>query len=194
MAVPVISELARRVSKRLQVISPAMAVLFLGSIFSAFAQQSFVVSANIQIESGDTWIQANTKYRLYGVQSCLRGTEFKTASDTYDCGLVSLAQFAALTQIATITCQPVAPANDGAIFVICATKLAGVTVNIPNATIDVGTALIASGYAFAAVDRKGAPVNANYLVSELVSKKNRSGLWAGEFVHPVQYLLNGAKP
>ena len=60
-----------------------------------------------------------------------------------------------------------------------------------SVTIDVGTALIASGYAFAAVSKTGAPVNPNYLVTELVAKNARQGLWAGAFTHPVQMLLAG---
>jgi endonuclease YncB( thermonuclease family) len=147
-------------------------------------QKPFVVASNIQVESGDTWTQDGTKFRLYGVQSCLRGTDFAQGAQHDDCGLASIAQFAALVQTSAASCQPLGPANDGAVFVVCGAKVGDVT-------IDVGTALIASGYAFAAVDKAGATVNANYLVTELVAKNGRQGLWAGAFTHPVQMLLKG---
>ena len=147
-------------------------------------QTPFLVARNIQIESGDTWTQDGAKFRLYGVQSCLRGTNFLQDAQHADCGLASIAEFAALIQTSTASCQPLGLANDGAMFVACGAK-------VDNLTIDVGAALIASGYAFAAVDKAGAPINANYLVTELVAKNRGQGLWAGAFTHPVQMLVNG---
>ena len=147
-------------------------------------QKPFAVARNIQIESGDTWTQDGVKFRLYGVQSCLRSTDFVQGAQRIDCGLASLAQFAALIQSSSTSCQPLGAANDGAMFVVCGAKVGSVT-------IDVGTALIASGYAFAAVNKAGAPVNPNYLVTELVAKNHRQGLWSGAFTHPVQLLLTG---
>jgi endonuclease YncB( thermonuclease family) len=153
---------------------------------------SFSVPANIQIETGDTWSQDGRKYRLYGVQSCLRGTNFLTTTETLDCGLVSLAQFAALVKTAPVTCQPVGLAKDGAEFAVCGARFGNGSGKAK--IVDLGTALIAAGYAFAAINQTGTPVNANYLIAELVAKKSRSGLWAGEFRHPVQMLLNGRQP
>ena len=174
-----------------------MALIFLIVAGPEFAvadlvSASFSVPANIQIESGDTWSQDGRKYRLYGVQSCLRGTKFITPTQTLDCGLMSLAQFAALVQTAPVSCQPVGLAKDGAEFAICGARFG----NGSNETkiVDIGTALISSGFAFAAIDQKGTAVNANYLIAELVAKKNRSGLWAGEFRHPVQMLVNSSQP
>jgi endonuclease YncB( thermonuclease family) len=153
---------------------------------------SFSVPANIQIETGDTWSQGGRKYRLYGVQSCLRGTNFITPTETADCGLVSLAQFAALVQTAPVSCQPVGLAKDGAEFAVCGARFG----NGSGETkfVDLGTALISSGFAFAAIDQTGAAVNANYLIAELVAKNKRSGLWAGKFRHPVQMLVTGDQP
>lgn len=148
------------------------------------SQNPFVVASNIQIESGDTWTQGGVKYRLYGVQSCLRGTDVVQGAQRADCGLASIAQFAALVQTSPTSCQPLGAANDGAVFVVCGAKVGSVT-------IDVGTALIASGYAFAGISMMGTPVNPNYLVTELVAKNARQGLWAGTFTHPVQMLLAG---
>ena len=86
-------------------------------------QKPFVVASNIQIESGDTWTQDGVKYRLYGVQSCLRGTEFVQGAQRSDCGLASIAQFAALVQTSPASCQPLGAANDGAVFVVCGAKV-----------------------------------------------------------------------
>jgi endonuclease YncB( thermonuclease family) len=172
--------------KRLLLVARFSAALlpWTAAAFSQTAQRPFVVSSNIQIESGDTWTQDGTKFRLYGVQSCLRGTDFVQGAQRADCGLASIAQFAALIQSSSASCQPLGAANDGAVFVVCGAK-------VGNVTIDIGTALIASGYAFAAVNKAGAPINANYLVTELVAKNRRQGLWAGAFTHPVQLLLKG---
>jgi endonuclease YncB( thermonuclease family) len=153
---------------------------------------SFTVPANIQIETGDTWSQNGRKYRLYGVQSCLRGTNFITPTETADCGLMSLTQFAALVQTVPVSCQTVGLAKDGAEFAICGARFGNGSGEAK--IVDFGTALISSGYAFAAIDQTGTAVNANYLIAELVAKKNRSGLWAGEFRHPVQMLVNGGLP
>ena len=153
---------------------------------------SFSVPANIQIETGDTWIKDGRKYRLYGVQSCLRGTIFKTRTETADCGLMSLAQFAALVQTAPASCEPVGIAKDGAEFAVCGARFGNGSGE--TKIVDLGTALISSGFAFAAIDQTGTAVNANYLIAELVAKKSRSGLWAGEFRHPVQMLVNGSQP
>ncbi|WP_192179924.1 thermonuclease family protein [Mesorhizobium amorphae] len=90
---------------------------------------------------------------------------------------------AALFDSAAVTCQPIGYALDKAVFVVCGAQLNG-------ETIDVGTALIATGYAFAATTAKGKAVNENYLVAEINAKMKRTGLWSTTFQHPVQLLLN----
>ncbi|MBN9032519.1 MAG: hypothetical protein J0I23_22225 [Rhizobiales bacterium] len=96
----------------------------------------------------------------------------------------SIASSAALFSTGSIGCQPVGPAKDDATFVVCAVEIEGTT-------IDVGTALISSGAAFAAVFPSGAPVSAAYAVAESSAKESRSGLWEGSFDHPVAHLLSG---
>jgi endonuclease YncB( thermonuclease family) len=151
------------------------------------APAPIVVSKSAQLLTGDTWRDGNKLYRLYGVQSCLRGT---TATDgigkKVDCGNLSLAHLAALLSIAAVTCQPVGYAIDKATFVVCAADLDG---NM----IDVGTALISTGYAFAAMNTKGEAVSTNYLVAEINAKMEHDGLWAMDFEHPVQLLLKQAQ-
>jgi endonuclease YncB( thermonuclease family) len=44
--------------------------------------------------------------------------------------------------------------------------------------IDLGTALIATGFAFAALKPDGQPVHAPYFVAQLVAQRAKAGLWA----------------
>ncbi|TPJ36067.1 thermonuclease family protein [Mesorhizobium sp. B2-6-5] len=144
----------------------------------------FAVSKSAQLLTGDTWRDGDRTFRLYGVQSCLRGTSAEESNgNKVDCGNASLAHLAALFDSAAVTCQPIGYALDKAVFVVCGAQLNG-------ETIDVGTALIATGYAFAATTAKGKAVNENYLVAEINAKMKRTGLWRTMFQHPVQLLLN----
>ncbi|RWK94407.1 MAG: thermonuclease family protein [Mesorhizobium sp.] len=147
----------------------------------------FLVSKSVELLTGDTWRDDGKLYRLYGVQSCLRGTIAMDANGKeLDCGNVSLAHLAALFSTAAVTCQPIAMALDNATFVVCGAKLGG-------NTIDLGTALIAAGYAFAATNQKGNTVSASYLVAELNAKMKADGLWAMKFQHPIELLLKRPK-
>jgi endonuclease YncB( thermonuclease family) len=151
------------------------------------APAPIAVSKGVQLLTGDTWRDGNTLYRLYGVQACLRGTVATDGNGKKDdCGNVSLAHFAALLSSATVTCQPIGYAIDKATFVVCAADLGG-------NTIDVGTALISTGYAFAAMNTKGEAISTNYLIAEVNAKMERDGLWATTFQHPVQLLLKQAQ-
>jgi endonuclease YncB( thermonuclease family) len=151
------------------------------------APAPIVVSKSVQLLTGDTWRDGNRLYRLYGVQSCIRGTAATGGNGRkVDCGNLSLAHLAALFSTATVTCQPIGYAIDKATFVVCAADLDG-------NTIDLGTALISTGYAFAAMNTKGQAVSANYLVAEINAKMEHDGLWAMSFQHPVQLLLKQAQ-
>ena len=151
---------------------------------TAVAQEETIsFSGGVSFETGDTWAHQGRIFRLFGVQSCLRGTTFRSPDGKeVDCGLRSIASTAALFSTDTIGCQPVGSAKDGATFVICAAEIDGMTV-------DVGTALISSGGAFAAVFPSGEPVSASYAIAEKTAKDSHAGLWAGSFVHPVTLLL-----
>ncbi|TAM98466.1 MAG: thermonuclease family protein [Rhizobiaceae bacterium] len=151
------------------------------------ASAPIAVSKSVQLLTGDTWRDGNTLYRLYGVQACLRGTIAADGNGKKDdCGNVSLAHLAALLSSATVTCQPIGYAIDKATFVVCAADLDG-------NTIDVGTALISTGYAFAAMNTKGEAISTNYLIAEINAKMEHDGLWATTFQHPVQLLLKQAQ-
>lgn len=57
----------------------------------------FPVPAGAVYQTGDSWTDRGSTYRLYGVQSCLRGTSFTNAHGVgRDCGEASLAMLVAL--------------------------------------------------------------------------------------------------
>lgn len=158
--------------------------LILGSEASAQAT-TIPFSSDVTFETGDTWRHEGRKYRLFGVQSCIRGTAYRAPDGQEDdCGLRSLASLAALFSTGTVGCQPIGAAKDGGTFVVCASK-------IDDATVDVGTALISAGAAFTATLPSGAPVSAPYAVAELAAKDSRRGLWEGSFEHPADVLSGG---
>lgn len=155
------------------------------AITSAFAAQAETirVPTSVAIETGDTWISDGAKYRLYGVQACVRGTVFiDQPGDPSDCGNQSIATLAALIFTNTMSCQTITVSKEKISLVVCAAMLGDVAV-------DVGTALISSGSAFAALLPSGDPVNAAYLVAELAAKANKAGLWHGKFDHPNDLLF-----
>lgn len=152
---------------------------------TAAQEKTLSFPSGVSFETGDTWGYKGRRFRLFGLQSCLRGTMFRSPDgQEFDCGMRSIASSAALFSTGTVGCQPVGPAKDEATFVVCA-------VEIGETTIDVGTALISSGAAFAAVFPSGAPVSAAYAVAEASAKESRNGLWEGTFDHPVAQLLDG---
>jgi endonuclease YncB( thermonuclease family) len=161
------------------------------TLLPAYGQQvasSFAVPKNITLQTGDTWEFNGQVYRLYGVQSCIRGSiAIDAAGNKRDCGSLSLAQLGGLFQMAAVTCQPIGRARDNAIFTVCAAEIDG-------STIDVGTAMISSGFAFAATYADGNAVNVSYVVAELTAKHSGEGLWAFKFPHPVQALLRSSQP
>lgn len=160
---------------------------FLATESMAQNAKAFQVGKAVEYETGDSWKEQGKRYRLYGVQSCLRGTPtVDSKGKSTDCGNVSLARLAAIFSSAQVSCQPIATARDNATFVVCGADMNGTT-------IDIGTALISTGYAFAATDTKGTAINTNYLIAELDAKMKQEGLWATKFDHPVQFLLKQVK-
>jgi endonuclease YncB( thermonuclease family) len=58
-------------------------------------------------------------------------------------------------------------------------------------TLDLGTVLIAQGFAFAAFTDQAKPVYMPYLVAEMLAKKQKTGLWAApEMPYPNAILLS----
>lgn len=147
-------------------------------------EETISFPAAVSFETGDSWQYEGRKFRLFAVQACIRGTIYRAPDGAEsDCGMQSIASLAALFSTGMVGCQPVGRAKDDATFVVCAAQL-------DNTTVDVGTALISSGAAFAAVFPSGAPVSAAYAVAESSARDKASGLWSGTFAHPVSVLLN----
>ena len=138
----------------------------------------FSVPASVLYQTGDSWTNAGITYRLYGVQSCFRGTSFTNAHGAKrDCGEASLAMLAALIRDLQPHCyEAVRLPAAKTVFVVCVaqpTSGAGA-----GSRIDLGTALIASGFAFAALGSDGKSVHPAYAAAEQVAEQSRAGLWA----------------
>jgi len=155
----------------------------LATASSARAQQAsatgwFPVPQAAVYQTGDSWMDNGTTYRLYGVQSCIRGTTFTNAHRVKrDCGETSLAMLIALTRDLHPQChEAAAVAETRTVFVFC---MAMPTVGAAaGSRIDLGTALISTGYAFASLTPDGKPVHAPYFVAQLVAERSHAGLWA----------------
>jgi endonuclease YncB( thermonuclease family) len=157
----------------------AAPLLTLGvAVAAAPASRWFPVPASALYLTGDSWTDAGVTYRLYGVQSCLRGTSFTNAHGLErDCGEASLAMLVALTRDLRPQCYDAAEQPETkTVFVFCvATRATGAGA---GSRIDLGTALIATGFAFAALKPDGRPVHAPYFVAQLVAQRAKAGLWA----------------
>jgi endonuclease YncB( thermonuclease family) len=168
-------------------IKASLAMVLLLSAPADAQEKTISFHAGVIFETGDTWQYEGRKFRLFGVQSCLRGTAYRAPGGVEeDCGLRSIGSLAALFSTGTVACQPMGAANDNATFVVCAAELDG-------EMIDVGTALISSGAAFAAVRPSGTVVLSSYAIAESVAKEDKSGLWAGQFIHPNAVLAGNSE-
>lgn len=158
----------------------ALAVAIAGSVPAqepAKPNPWFPVPKGAVFTTGDTWTYAGETHRLYGVQACLRGTSFTNGSGALiDCGEASLTMLVSLVRDLNPLCYSAGwQAASKTRFVICVAQPsqgAGA-----GARIDLGTALISSGWAFAAVDPAGAAVHEPYLIAQAVARKERLGLW-----------------
>lgn len=173
----------------------ALATALFAALSSARAESTspwFPVPANAVYLTGDSWTDNGLTYRLYGVQSCIRGTSFTNARGVKrDCGEASLAMLVALIRDLRPQCYAAARLlQSGLVYVFCmAQRTAGAA---PGARIDIGTALISMGYAFAAVTPSGRPVHLPYLVAQQVAEKSHAGLWAFVDVPEPNAIILGA--
>ena len=145
----------------------------------------FDIGTTITLETGDTWVQDHQKYRLYGVQSCLRGTFF-TSKDNMkrDCGEASMAVLAAYVHDTKPVCAPVIK-GEQLTYVMCYANVAG-------KALDLGTILISTGFAFAALNKQGIPYNPAYSVAEQQAREKKAGLWAFPDVQHPSFLISRA--
>ncbi|MFS8056314.1 thermonuclease family protein [Rhizobium sp. BR 317] len=145
----------------------------------------FDLDTGAALQSGDAWTANGERYRLYGVQACLRGTTFTNKADKIqDCGDASLSVLAAFIKDTHPSCAPIARAA-GVIYVVCFATVAG-------ERLDLATMLISEGYAFAALDAKGIPVNSAYAVAEQEARARKAGLWQFPDVRHPSILLGRA--
>lgn len=163
--------------------SPCAGLVFaLGIAFApglSLAQSAwFSVPANAVFLTGDSWSDGGVTYRLWGVQSCLRGTSFTNAHGvSRDCGEASLAMSVAMIRDLQPHCYAAASLpQQKTYFVICsAARSEGAG---KGSRIDLGTALIATGFAFAALRPDGTAVHVPYGVAQDMAREKRAGLWA----------------
>lgn len=147
----------------------------------------FELSQGAVFETGDTVVAGGKRIRLYGLQSCLRGTSYTDRSGTRrDCGEASIAVLASFVKDTKPVCTPVAEQNDLA-FVVCYA-----TVGIER--LDLAMMMITEGYGFATLKADGLPVHAPYAVAEQDARKKRRGLWRfSDVQHPAVFLSHAAK-
>ena len=136
------------------------------------------ISPQAIYETGDAWIVGETRYQLYGVQSCLRGAAFTNAYGVKrDCGEASLAMLASLVRDLKPFCHQAAyRAETKTAFVFCFANLTQGPAR--GARIDLGTAIITLGWAYAALGPDGRAMHPPYAVAEHLAKGAHAGLWA----------------
>lgn len=143
----------------------------------------FDLSPGVTLETGETWVADGQRFRLYGVQSCLRGTSYTDKKgQKRDCGDASLAVFAAYIKDTKPVCAPVAK-TDGISFVVCYAM-------VGKDRLDLATMMITTGYAFAALKADGLPLHPPYAVAEQDARAKRAGLWQFEDVQHPAILLS----
>ncbi|TAM99450.1 MAG: thermonuclease family protein [Rhizobiaceae bacterium] len=146
----------------------------------------FDLRQGVSLETGDTWIDGGRTYRLYGVQSCLRGTSYTDkAGAARDCGEASLAVLAAFIRDTNPVCAAVAQAGS--------TTYVGCYGTVGVSRMDLAVMLISSGFAFAALDSNGLPIHPEYAVIEQDARERHAGLWQFDDVqHPAIFLSRNA--
>ncbi len=138
-------------------------------------------------ETGDSWISAGRRYRLYGLQACLRGTSITVSEGTSrDCGELNIVMLQSLVRDTKPVCTNIQTIDQNNAVVACQTT-AGAH------RYDLATYIIAQGWGFAAVDGTGRLIVPGYRVAEESARAARAGLWAyPDMPHPVSVLMQQA--
>lgn len=146
------------------------------SLPNAHAQDQWLpFPPNAVFETGDTWVANGQRFRLYGAQSCLRGTFFtNTQGQRIDCGEAGVAMLASMVRDLKPLCNVSARSGDLA-YVVC---VANVTVQGQATRLDLATALIAAGYSFAAFNPDGRPLHEPYFVAQVAAQQAKRGFHA----------------
>ncbi|MBY4611537.1 thermonuclease family protein [Rhizobium sp. 9T] len=136
-----------------------------------------------QFETGDTWISGGRRYRLYGLQACLRGTSVTISPGVIrDCGELNLIMVQALIRDTKPVCTTIKDIDQNNAVVGCQTTTG-------KRRYDLATYMIAEGWGFAAVDTTGQLIVPGYRVAEESARSARVGLWAySDMPHPVAIL------
>jgi endonuclease YncB( thermonuclease family) len=142
----------------------------------------FDLKPGVTLETGETWSDGSTRYRLYGIQSCIRGTSYTDLQgQKRDCGEASLGMFAAYIKDTQPVCAATAKTSD-LTFVVC-------YATVGSERLDLGTILVSQGFAFAALDAQGLPVFPAYAVAEQHARARNAGLWQfSDVTHPSIWL------
>lgn len=143
--------------------------------------------AQAQFETGDSWVSGGRRYRLYGLQACLRGTSVTITGDTVrDCGELNVIMMQSLIRDTKPVCMNVQEIDQNNAVVACQTT-AG------QRRYDLATYMIAQGWGFAAVDGVGQLIVPGYRIAEESARTARAGLWAyPDMPHPVAVLMQQA--
>lgn len=143
----------------------------------------FDLTPGAELETGDTWVSKGERFRLYGIQSCLRGTAYTDGQgNRQDCGDASLAMLAAYIKDTKPICAPVAKLNNISYVVCYAT--------VGNQRLDLAQIMVTSGYAFAALNTDGLPYHAPYAIAEQLAQQKKAGLWQFPDVQHPAILLS----
>jgi len=136
-----------------------------------------------QFETGDTWISGGRRYRLYGLQACLRGTSITISPGVVrDCGELNLIMVQALIKDTKPVCTTIKDIDQNNAVVGCQTTTG-------KRRYDLATYMIAEGWGFAAVDTAGQLIVPGYRVAEESARSARAGLWGySDMPHPVAIL------
>ncbi|MET3757882.1 endonuclease YncB(thermonuclease family) [Rhizobium binae] len=143
--------------------------------------------AQAQFETGDTWVSGGRRFRLYGLQTCLRGTSVTISPGTVrDCGQLNLIMAQAVIKDTRPVCTTIKDLDEHNAVVACQTTTG-------QRRYDLATYMIAKGWGFAAVDNTGHLIVPGYRVAEESARSVRAGLWVySDMPHPVA-VLTGQK-
>lgn len=141
-----------------------------------------------QFETGDSWIAGGKRYRLYGLQACLRGTSITIAPGTErDCGELNLIMAQAIVRDSKPVCTTIRELDANNLLVVCRTTTG-------KTGYDLATYMIAQGWGFAAVSSSGELAVPGYRLVEQGAREAREGLWAySDLPHPASILLGQGK-
>jgi endonuclease YncB( thermonuclease family) len=137
-----------------------------------------------QFETADSWIADGKRYRLYGLQACLRGTSVTIAPGVKrDCGELNLIMAQAIVRDSKPVCATIRELDASNLLVVCQTTTG-------KTRYDLATFMIAQGWGFAAASSTGQLVVPGYRLAEQGAREAREGLWAYlDLPHPVSILI-----